>query len=1086
MSVTTESLRNLEQHWAVQAVGKIRRERARQVAEYRLVYSAVGNQMSFEFAVKAEDEEWLEQVAAAYEVAAIEGLDAVLHQTAASKSLRDQAKAGAFRAYELRRVLVVPSENMARIFHLLHLASVAYCGDRSADLRRWLRENPRAVSVPSVAEVTWDRRVLYRLFDCWLRLFRKNQWDDLNSIHEIIAGLREDQKRYEAGLLKPNGTTDENSHSSAYRLIALYHWAKATEFLAVYMLQGDNAAITANLDQHFEAARHNAESARDIKLEMLLRWLHVASRQMVSASIWYVARAVNSRVSRFVEKVTKTRSLFELLPPQRAAIQEQGLLDQANRAVVVNLPTSGGKTILAQFRMLQALNQFDADEGWVTYVAPTRALVAQITRQLRTDFESLGVNVEALSTAIEIDSCEESLLSATQSTKSFHILVTTPEKLSLVIRNKKVSRPLALAVIDEAHNLEDEERGLRIELLLATIKQDCPTANFLLLMPYVPNAEDLTKWLAPESGKTISFGTSAWLPNERIIGIFNIERDSSVRGGWKLLYETLTTTPKTIHLKGRHQAGDIKPLNLSYTDANSLTNATGAMAKVLCERGTSVAVASKIPHTWTMARNIAASLPALGSNNEDITLVQRFLETEISPDFELISLLDKGVAVHHAGLSEETRSLIEWLTEQGHLRVLCATTTIAQGLNFPVSSVFLADRKFPYGKEMPKRAFWNLAGRAGRISHDSVGVVGIAAGNNPNEVINFVKEAHEELVSRLVVMLREMDNLTISDLTAVIERDEWVDFRSYIAHLWNETQNLQTVLAATEQTLRNTLGYQKLRASPSNQDKRRAEVLLEATKQYVRRLSEHPENAALADATGFSPEGVRTALLEMNQLEKKLRPSDWQPESLFGSVNRSSLPQLVGIMMKIPQIRKSLEEIGGSGKSQRHIAEIAQAWVTGEAIGKIAEKYFKDPNDESLTNAITDACKGIYRTLGNAGTWGLSALSKMPTSGLDFDNLPEATRRAINTLPAMLYHGVYNEEAVMMRINSVPRTIANSLGELFATQSQSGEIRPTVRQVREFLRQLPLNDWQKAAPKKAAMSGKDYREVWRKLSGESD
>ena len=50
------------------------------------------------------------------------------------------------------------------------------------------------------------------------------------------------------------------------------------------------------------------------------------------------------------------------------------------------MPTSGGKTLLAEFKILQALNQFAADKGWVAYVAPTRALVSQITRRLRKDF----------------------------------------------------------------------------------------------------------------------------------------------------------------------------------------------------------------------------------------------------------------------------------------------------------------------------------------------------------------------------------------------------------------------------------------------------------------------------------------------------------------------------------------------------------------------------------------------------------------------------------------------------------------------------------------------------------------------------
>jgi hypothetical protein len=47
--------------------------------------------------------------------------------------------------------------------------------------------------------------------------------------------------------------------------------------------------------------------------------------------------------------------------------------------------------------------------------------------------------------------------------------------------------------------------------------------------------------------------------------------------------------------------------------------------------------------------------------------VQSFLKTEVAPDFELVPMLAHGVGVHHAGLSDEIRSLMEWLAEQGSL-----------------------------------------------------------------------------------------------------------------------------------------------------------------------------------------------------------------------------------------------------------------------------------------------------------------------------------------------------------------------------------------------------------------------------------
>ena len=76
------------------------------------------------------------------------------------------------------------------------------------------------------------------------------------------------------------------------------------------------------------------------------------------------------------------------------------------------------------------MNQFDAEKGWVAYVAPTRALTAQITRRLRRDFDPIGVRVEQLTGAVEIDTFEEDLLTQTGESSPFAVLVSTPEKLN--------------------------------------------------------------------------------------------------------------------------------------------------------------------------------------------------------------------------------------------------------------------------------------------------------------------------------------------------------------------------------------------------------------------------------------------------------------------------------------------------------------------------------------------------------------------------------------------------------------------------------------------------------------------------------
>lgn len=1086
MLVTEETLQKVDNHWAVLAVGKAKRDRGLEVAKAKLVHAATSEQMELDFERRPGDAEILDRLSMAYEVAAIEGLGAALHPGPDPKSrdLCGQCYSGAWRAFELRSLLPIPEQDEQRIFHILHLSALAYCGDRWSDLRRWMSDHEEYLEVPSVAGAEWDRRLLIRIFDCWIRMLRKRSWDDINAVAGIIASLRDDQSEYERGFL--SSVEGVGDRAMAFRLIAIYHWAKATELLAVYLMQGMPPAIAEELDKHFESSRKAAALSQDAPLEMLQRWLHIAAKRMVAGSVWWVARAVNSQVMRFVENVTKGQAMFELLPPQRVALQEQGLLDQAHRAIIVEMPTSGGKTLLAQFRMLQALNQFAQDGGWVAYVAPTRALVAQITRRLRRDFGPLGIAVEALTSAIEIDAFEEQMLTTAEG-QTFDILVATPEKLHLVIRNKKVPRPLALVVMDEAHNMEDSGRGMRIELLLATIRRECEQANFLLLMPYVPNSEEIAHWLAPDASRTISIGTGVWKPNERIIGLYQVKQAEG-RGNWTLEYETLVTSPKTVGLDGRHQVGDVRPISISFSEAKSSFIAqTAAMATVFSKRGTSIAVANTIPNVWSMARLVARELPPYGNVPGEIALVQRFLAAEISPKFELIDMLDHGVAVHHAGLPDEVRALIEWLAEEGLLRVLCATTTISQGINFPVASVFLASinhrqSTMPFQVEMGEREFWNLAGRAGRVGQDTLGVIGVATNDEKADALKaFVSRATGRLVSRLIRLLDEVEEAgRLNELHKVIAEDQWRDFRCYVAHLWAEKKKIEAVLADTEQLLRNTFGYFTLRSDHSGSGEAKAEALLKATKSYVKELAEHPENAILADATGFAPEGVSRALMGLGQLEDKLSLEDWEPGSLFGDVNKSSLPNLIGIMLNVPELHGSFKEITRTGKDKTQLAEITTAWVNGLSIPEIAKRFFVSEKD--MTGMITDTCKAIYRTIVNTGPWGLAALSKMPTSGLDFEDMPEDVRRRLNVLPAMIYHGVSTEEAVLMRVNSVPRSIAEPMAKQYKGAVRAGE--SSVIHARRFIKSLGEQDWNSVVPDKSPMSGADYREVWRRLAGE--
>jgi replicative superfamily II helicase len=186
---------------------------------------------------------------------------------------------------------------------------------------------------------------------------------------------------------------------------------------------------------------------------------------LIDASIWSSTRRLGQDIRRFVEQLTAEGSrqpILELWPSQRQALQEN-LLDPARRAVVVEMPTSAGKTLVAEFAIVQslALNP----ESRVAYVVPTRALVNQVSRRLRTDMLALGHRVEAAVPVFELDPTEDTFLR-----QPFEVLVVTPEKLDLLVRSAHPAvETLSLVVVVEGNILAGDERGARVEMLLATL-----------------------------------------------------------------------------------------------------------------------------------------------------------------------------------------------------------------------------------------------------------------------------------------------------------------------------------------------------------------------------------------------------------------------------------------------------------------------------------------------------------------------------------------------------------------------------------------------------------------------------------------
>ncbi|MGJ8677378.1 MAG: DEAD/DEAH box helicase [Akkermansiaceae bacterium] len=106
---------------------------------------------------------------------------------------------------------------------------------------------------------------------------------------------------------------------------------------------------------------------------------------------------------------------------------------------------------------------------------------------------------------------------------------------------------------------------------------------------------------------------------------------------------------------------------------------------------------------------------------------------------EVSKLLRHGIGIHHAGLLPKYRILVEKLTQQGLLKVICGTDTLGVGVNVPIRSVLFTQLCKYDGsgtKILSVRDFKQISGRAGRRGFDDIGYVVAQA---PEHVIDNIR-----------------------------------------------------------------------------------------------------------------------------------------------------------------------------------------------------------------------------------------------------------------------------------------------------------------------------------------------------------
>ncbi|MBC7219369.1 MAG: ATP-dependent DNA helicase [Hadesarchaea archaeon] len=455
-----------------------------------------------------------------------------------------------------------------------------------------------------------------------------------------------------------------------------------------------------------------------------------------------------------VSQIFERASVSTLYPPQQEAVAK-GALDGRN--LVMAIPTASGKTLIAELCMLKSVL---GGRGKCLYIVPLRALASEKYEDFRGKYEPLGIKV-GISTG-DFDYADPRLA-------NYDILVATSEKVDSLLRHraKWLAEVVSVVVLDEVHLIDDPGRGPTLEVLTARLRQVNPAVQMLALSATVKNADEIAEWLGAEL----------------------------VRSDWRPV-----PLRKGVYFNGKIVFDDGSKLKLS---TGAMDDLTALAASTVREGGQCLVFVNTRRSAQTVATLISETIVTLLSpdEKEKLAAVARTVEGALGEPTrtcrELASCIRKGVAFHHAGLHHVQRKAVEDAFRNNLIKVICATPTLAMGVNLPSRRTIIRDyRRYvePYGQVfIPVLEFYQMAGRAGRPQYDRYGEAVLIA-KNKSEVQalfeKFIKAEPERITSKLATEPALRTHILASIAAGYVsDEDALLDFMSgtFFAHQYGVT-----------------------------------------------------------------------------------------------------------------------------------------------------------------------------------------------------------------------------------------------------------------------------------------------------------
>lgn len=364
-------------------------------------------------------------------------------------------------------------------------------------------------------------------------------------------------------------------------------------------------------------------------------------------------------------------------PFEPSPFQLQALEALREADVLVEAPTGSGKTWIAEQAIREALGS--GRRSW--YTTPLKALSNQKHRRFCGLYGEQRVGL---------------LTGERRVRPEAPVVVATTE----VLRNALYDPQEApdLVVLDEAHYLSDPERGTAWEEVILYAP---PTTRLLLLSATLPNAAELADWMAEVRGR-------------------------------RPVVVTERVRPVPLEFLAADAEGRLVPLDRATAQGRRPRDWAADVMAALEEAGLLPAI-----FFFPARRLCDEAVQLLGRRAARGEGDRREAWRRWEQEFPHLRghpfrapLLRGGVAPHHAGHTTAWRLVVEDFLEKGLLRAVCATTTLAAGLDVPARTVVLTTlvRNSPEGMVyLSATEFHQMSGRAGRRGKDTVGFVVLPA-----------------------------------------------------------------------------------------------------------------------------------------------------------------------------------------------------------------------------------------------------------------------------------------------------------------------------------------------------------------------